>query len=140
MSTICQSHYKKAVNALSRGKRSGSAKSARNSVKQFVNFVQKDIALIDTETLIFSDYIYDNDMLFSTVTNEYSLKRADIKKISDGLLTQVLEILDIKGKKISKDIKSAIEDLHSQLSRGVKEIDEEKATLYETLEELNKML
>jgi len=86
-------------------------------------------------------FSHDPDMIFESKKTELSNSGPDIEIYSTGLLDQLLEMINVaEHTNISNAIADAISDLHTELSRGKKDTEEEKNALVGALEDLKKVV
>lgn len=120
---------------MSQARKSGQDDSVKSSLVFFSDILEADLKKIAQKPLIFSDFIYDQGMIFKTIDSKTDSVGVDVEVHTNGLLAQMLESIGVVDyQKIADGLKNAIESLHAQLSKGNTNSVEEQKKLKDTID------
>lgn len=140
MSIFRQYPYSKAVRILEKAKGSDDISIIRESIIKFCDYMQLFIEKVDVYTEVFP-FISDNKFIFPGKHRELSVHKLETEVYSSGYLSQILSSLNIKNHlELSESLQDAIGELHSNLSRGIKNINGDKKSILEILNNLRNVV
>lgn len=141
MSINRQSIYELTFVRLSEARKIGKDSEVRKALELFSDSLKNLVNETTTNPLVLSEFVVDERMFFPTIKNQYAQVGPDIEIRTTGLISQMLEMISIKDfEKVSTELNQALLDLHSRLSRGQKDISEEKGRLLHILDSFDKLL
>ena len=136
MFKISQSPYKRISRSLLKSLNTKDVEDVKKSIQYFVSTLIELLNKIEANPLVLSDFVYDEEMIFSTRLQNTNKNGLDVTITTNGILSQLLTSMNIAmGESLSEKIKDSIADLHTELSKGNLEVVQEKNSLVEILNE-----